>query len=231
VDHHLSSWLLLSSVELRDGTACRPEHLSLTKFRRKLFDVGSSIVFSPENTRAIFQHPDTHPVLLATTSSPRIFTAYVSALRAHKLSVFLDQNNSAGGLARRIREAARQLFARSVAKGDWGVIAQLTQSAEELQAVDDEWAGEFETLVKLAMQTLDNRWNGAFEYLFCIQVFGVLTILICKDEQARIAMHVCSTLACILRLHVQVIEPFTERLLSGFCDVRLGIFSPDFSTD
>ncbi|CAE6500917.1 unnamed protein product [Rhizoctonia solani] len=188
VDHHLDSWL-------RQSKPCHSEN-TLSKFRHRLFDVGSSIIFTPEYTRSIFQHSDTHPVLLATASSPRIFTVYVSALRTHKLSVFLDQNNS-GGLVKRIRGAARELFARSVAERDWSVVAQLVQSAEGLQVVDDEWAQDLGALVASAVQALDNEWT---------------------EEQTRIGAHVCSTLACILRLNFDVVEPFTERLLSGLCD-------------
>ncbi|KAG8710924.1 hypothetical protein FRC11_003975 [Ceratobasidium sp. 423] len=192
VDHHLDSWL-------RQSKPCYSENTSLSKFRHRLFDVGSSIIFTPEHTRSIFQHSDTHPVLLATAASPRIFTVYVSALRTHKLSVFLDQNNS-GGLVKRIRGAARELFARSVAERDWGVVAQLVRSAEELQVVDDEWAQDLGALVDSAVQALDSKWT---------------------EEQARIGVHVCSTLACILRLNFDVVEPFTERLLSGLCDAPL----------
>ncbi|CAE6493566.1 unnamed protein product [Rhizoctonia solani] len=188
VDHHLDSWL-------RQSQTCHSGALS--KFRHRLFDVGSSIIFTPEHTRSIFQNSDTHPVLLATASSPRIFAVYVSALRTHKLSVFLDQNNS-GGLVKRIRGAARELFARSVAEREWSAVAQLTQSAEELQVVDDEWANDLGTLIDSAVHALDNEWT---------------------EEQARIGVHVCSTLACILRLNFDLIEPFTERLLSGLCDV------------
>lgn len=162
MDHRLSSWLLLLSAETEPGTT-HSDHPSLTEFRHKLFDVGSSIVFSPEHTRAIFQHPDAHPVLLATTSCPRIFPAYISALRTHKLSVFLDQNSSAGGLAKRIRGAARQLFARSVAEREWSIVAKLTHSSEELQVVDDDWADEFGALVESAIHTLDNKWSGEFD--------------------------------------------------------------------
>lgn len=195
-DNHLSSFLLLPVGA--EPETLHDRHPPLTEFRHKLFDVGCSIVFSPEHTRAIFQHPDTHPILLATTSCPRIFPAYVSALRTHKLSVFLDQGNSAGGLAKRIRGAARQLYARSVAeRNDWSVIARLSQSSEELQVVDDDWADEFGSLVESAVRAFDNKWS---------------------DEQAQIAIHICSTLACILRLHVEVVEPYAERLLSGLCD-------------
>ncbi|KAJ1310810.1 hypothetical protein OPQ81_009330 [Rhizoctonia solani] len=190
VDHHLDSWL-------RQSETCHSKNATLSQLRHRLFDVGSSIIFTPEHTRSIFQHSDTHPVLLATASSPRIFSVYVSALRTHKLSVFLDQNNSAGGLVKRIRGAARELFARSVAEREWSVVAQLTQSAEELHVVDDEWGNDLGALVESAVQTLDNKWT---------------------EEQARIGVHVCSTLACILRLNFDVVEPFTERLLSGLCD-------------
>ncbi|CAE6443957.1 unnamed protein product [Rhizoctonia solani] len=195
VDHHLDSWL-------RQSQNIRSEN-TLSKFRHRLFDVGSSIIFTPEHTRSIFQHSDTHPVLLATTSSPRIFAVYISALRTHKLSVFLDQNNS-GGLVKRIRGAARELFARSVAEREWSVVAQLTQSAEELQLVDDEWANDLGTLVDSAVQALDDEWT---------------------EEQARIGVHVCSTLACILRLNFDMVEPFTERLLSGLCDAPLVVLA------
>ncbi|CAE6436414.1 unnamed protein product [Rhizoctonia solani] len=162
VDQHLDSWLR--------QTTCHSENTSLSKFRHRLFDVGSSIVFTPEHTRAIFQHSDAHPVLLATASSPRIFATYISALRAHKLSVFLDQNSSTGSLAKRIRGAARELFVRSVAERDWSVIAQLIQSAEELQVVDDEWATDLGALVELAAHKLDNKWTGAPETFFNLWV-------------------------------------------------------------
>ncbi|KAH7330735.1 Urb2/Npa2 family-domain-containing protein [Rhizoctonia solani] len=188
VDHHLDSWL---------RQTWHFENTLLTKFRHRLFDVGSSVVFASEHTRAIFQHSDTHPVLLATASSPRIFTVYVSALRTHKLSVFLDQNSSAGSLVKRIRGAARELFARSVAEREWSVVAQLVQSAEELQVVDDEWATDLGLLVESAVQALDNKSTA---------------------ERERIGVHVCSTLTCILRLNFDIVEPFTERLLSGLCD-------------
>ncbi|CAE6472618.1 unnamed protein product [Rhizoctonia solani] len=190
VDHHLDSWL-------RQSETRHSENAFLTEFRHRLFDVGSSIIFTPEHTRSIFQHSDTHPVLLATASSPRIFTVYVSALRTHKLSVFLDQNSSAGNLVKRIRGAARELFARSVAEREWSVVAQLTQSAEELQVVDDEWASNLGALVESAVQALDNKSTV---------------------ERERIGVNVCSTLACILRLNFDIVEPFTERLLSGLCD-------------
>ncbi|KAF8708451.1 Urb2/Npa2 family, partial [Rhizoctonia solani] len=189
VDQHLDSWMR--------QTARHSENSSISKFRHRLFEIGSSIIFTPEHTRTIFQHSDTHPVLLAIASSPRIFVTYVSALRAHKLSVFLDQNNSTGGLAKRIRAAARDIFVRSVAEREWSVVAQLVQSAEELQVVDDEWAIDLGALVESAAHELNNEWS---------------------EEQVHIGVHVCSTLACILRLNFDVVEPFTERLLSGLCD-------------
>ncbi|CAE6490687.1 unnamed protein product [Rhizoctonia solani] len=193
VDHHLDSWL-------RQSQTFHSEN-SLSKFRHRLFDVGSSAIFTPEHMRSIFQHSDTHPVLLATASSPQIFAVYVSALRTHKLAVFLDNS---GGLVKRIRVAARELFARSVAGREWSVVAQLVKSAEELQVVDDEWANDLGALVDSAVHALDNEWT---------------------EEQARIGVHVCSTLACILRLNFDMVEPFTERLLSGLCDVPWGVLA------
>ncbi|QRW19643.1 hypothetical protein RhiXN_01049 [Rhizoctonia solani] len=196
VDQHLDSWMR--------QTARHSENSSISKFRHRLFEIGSSIIFTPEHTRTIFQHSDTHPVLLAIASSPRIFVTYVSALRAHKLSVFLDQNNSTGGLAKRIRAAARDIFVRSVAEREWSVVAQLVQSAEELQVVDDEWATDLGALVESAAHELNNEWS---------------------EEQVHIGVHVCSTLACILRLNFDVVEPFTERLLSGLCDAPRAVLA------
>ncbi|KAF8761962.1 Urb2/Npa2 family [Rhizoctonia solani] len=204
VDQHLDSWMR--------QTTRHSENSSISKFRHRLFEIGSSIIFTPEHTRTIFQHSDTHPVLLAIASSPRIFVTYVSALRAHKLSVFLDQNNSTGGLAKRIRAAARDIFVRSVAEREWSVVAQLVQSAEELQVVDDEWATDLGALVESAAHELNNEWSGTPEAIFL-------------KEQVHIGVHVCSTLACILRLNFDVVEPFTERLLSGLCDAPRAVLA------
>ncbi|KAG8743405.1 hypothetical protein FRC10_012070 [Ceratobasidium sp. 414] len=198
VEKYQSTWL--SSEEPRHS-----EPLSLAAFRHRLFDVGCSIIFCPEHTRVISQSAESHPILLAAVSSPQIFTAYVSGLRAHKLSVFLDQGAGAstGGLAKRIRGAARELFARLVTKCEWSAIAQITQSAEELQVVDDEWAHAFAALVEFAIQTLKRPWTD---------VDGIW-----QDDQAQVAVHVCSTLACILRLNIDVVQPHTEHLLTGLC--------------
>ncbi|KAG8737273.1 hypothetical protein FRC12_017211, partial [Ceratobasidium sp. 428] len=191
VEKHQSAWL--GSVESRHS-----EPASLVVFRHKLFDVGCSVVFCPEYTRVIHQANGSHPTLLASVSSPRIYTAYVSNLRTHKLSVFSDQGGGAstGGLAKRIRDAARELFARLVTKCEWPVIAQITQSAEELEVVDDAWSDEFGTLVESAIQTLKRPWT---------------------DDQAQVAIHVCSALGCALRLHMEVVQPHTELLLAGLC--------------
>ncbi|KAG9087135.1 hypothetical protein FRC06_002720, partial [Ceratobasidium sp. 370] len=193
VEKHQSAWL--SSGESRPS-----EPSSLAVFRHKLFDVGCSVVFCPEHTRVISQSAESHPTLLSAASSPRIFTAYVSSLRAHKVSVFSDQGAGAstGGLAKRVRGAARELFTRLMTKCEWPAIAQITQSAEELQVVDDEWAQGFGALVEYAIQTLKQPWTVG---------------------QAQVAVHVCSTLACILRLNIEVVLPHTEQLLTGLCTV------------
>jgi hypothetical protein len=162
VEKHQSSWL--RSAETEQGLHLEP--LPLVRFRRRLFDIGCSVVFCPDYTRVVFQTADSHPVLLAARSSPRLFAAYVSGLRAHKLTVFLDQSASTGGLAKRIRGAARELFSRSVSKCDWPAIAQIVQSAEELQVVDDEWAGDFGALVESGTQTLGRPWTGASCFIF-----------------------------------------------------------------
>ena len=167
MDKHLSSWLL--AVDKNPNH--RSEAAALVGFRERLFDVGCSVVFSPEYTRAIFQSSDSHPILLATVSAPRLFGAYVSALRTHKLSVFLDQPASTGGLGKRIRGAARQLFSRTVFKCEWSTIAQLAQAAEELQVVDDEWADDFGALVEAATQTLGKAWNGTLSLCFIMANF------------------------------------------------------------
>ncbi|KAG9125447.1 hypothetical protein FRC07_007538 [Ceratobasidium sp. 392] len=191
VERYQTAWL-------GSARARHPEPASLVDFRHRLFDVGCSVVFCPEYLRVVFQSAESHPTLLAAVSSPRIFTAYVSSLRTHKLSVFSDQGGSAssGGLAQRIRGAAKELFAQLVTKCGWPAIAQITQSAEELQVVDDAWADEFGTLVESAVQALKHPWT---------------------DDQAQVAIHVCSALGCALRLHMEVVQPHTELLLAGLC--------------
>ncbi|QRW05760.1 hypothetical protein RhiLY_04759 [Ceratobasidium sp. AG-Ba] len=191
VEKHQSAWL--HAAEPR-----RSELQSLVSFRQKLFDIGCTVVFCPEYTRLIFQSFESHPTLLAVVSSPRLFAAYVSGLRTHKLFVFSDQGagTSTGGIAKRVRGAARDLYLHLVPKCQWPAIAQITQSAEELQVVDDDWADIFGTVVQSAIQTLKQPWS---------------------DEQARVAIHVCLTLGSVLRLNVEVVQAHAAVLLSGLC--------------